>query len=58
MTPSPESFRASYVAFSTSIHEASEGRMDRVNGGRQNLMFGGNSAFDSCVASLAVNRTC
>lgn len=45
MQPSAEAFRANYVAYSTSIHEASEGRMDRINGGRQNLMFGGNSTL-------------
>ena len=36
-------FRQDYQAFSTVIHETSEGRMDRINGGRQNLMFGGSS---------------
>jgi hypothetical protein len=36
-------FRQDLQAFSTIIHETSEGRMDRMHGGRQNVMFGGSS---------------
>lgn len=45
MHTSATAFRQTYVAYSTSIHEAAEGRMDRISGGRQNVMFGGNGAW-------------
>lgn len=48
MQPSPEAFRANYVAYSTSIHEASEGRS--MHEGREHLMYGGYSE-DSSFAS-------
>jgi len=43
--PSASLFRSDYKAWSTSIHEAGQGRLERIDGGRQNLMFGGNSAL-------------
>lgn len=49
---SASAFRIDLRAMSVAIHEAGEGRMERINGGRQNVMFGGNGL--SRVAILVI----
>lgn len=56
--PSASAFRMDFKAWSTSIHEAGEGRMERINGGRQNLMYGGNSALPTVYVSRCVTHRC
>lgn len=50
LQPSPEAFRASYVAYSTSIYEAQEGR--GMHQGREHMMYGGYSESSLSLSIL------
>lgn len=53
---SASAFRIDLKAWSVSIHEAGEGRMERINGGRQNVMFGGNSEYQVFARKACSDR--